>query len=125
MRPFHDLSYFDKQKGSSLYKAPVFWIQGAGKSEEQEMVAVPEEELDNSFAWKDGYLIFNNTPMDDVIKILERWYGVTFNPVNEVIGNYRFTARFKTESITRVLDLLSISSNIKYGINENIITLHK
>ena len=86
---------------------------------------VPEEELDNSFAWKDGYLIFNNTPMDDVIKILERWYGVTFNPVNEVIGNYRFTARFKTESITRVLDLLSISSNIKYGINENIITLHK
>ena len=47
MRPFHDLSYFDKQKGSSLYKAPVFWIQGAGKSEEQEMVAVPEEELES------------------------------------------------------------------------------
>lgn len=86
---------------------------------------VPEEELDNSFAWKDGYLIFNNTPMNDVIKILERWYGVTFNPVNGVIGNYRFTARFKTESITKVLDLLSISSNIKYEINENIITLHK
>ena len=47
MRPFRDLSYFDCQKASSLYKAPVFWIQGAGKSQQLEMYAVPEEELES------------------------------------------------------------------------------
>lgn len=85
---------------------------------------VDDAALDNSHAWREGYLIFNNTPMPEVIKILERWYGVKFNPTDPVIENFRFTARFKTESVTRVLDLLSISSNIKYRIEENIITLY-
>lgn len=26
--------------------------------------------------WKDGLLLFDNTPMDEVIKKMERWYGV-------------------------------------------------
>lgn len=81
-------------------------------------------QVENTSAWKDGFLVFDNTPMSEVIKIMERWYGVSFEPVNKTISSYKFTARFKTESITQVLDLLSLSSNISYSIKDNRVSLY-
>ena len=81
------------------------------------------QNLENELAWKEGYLVFNNTPMADVIKKMERWYGVKFSPVSQKILKYNFTGRFKEESVTRVLDLLSISSNIRYRLNNNTVIL--
>ena len=81
--------------------------------------------LNNVSAWRDGYLVFANTPMSEVVKIMERWYGVKFNPIDEQISRFKFTARFRTESLTQILDLLGISSNIKYSIKENTVTLYR
>ncbi len=100
----------------------------------------PNEEIiirDNSFlednkmnadigyttAWKEGYLKFENTPMDEVIRRLERWYGVRIEVSSSEIVNYQFTANFESESITRVLELLQISSDISYEIKDNNIRL--
>lgn len=80
-------------------------------------------DFESELAWREGYLVFNNTPMTDVMKKMERWYGVSFSPVSRQILKYNFTGRFKEESVTRVLDLLSISSNIKYKLENNIVTL--
>ncbi len=80
-------------------------------------------DFENELAWRDGYLIFNNTPMSEVIKKIERWYGVKFSPTDSRILKYNFTGRFKEESVTQVLDLLSISSNIRYKINNSTVTL--
>jgi len=74
-------------------------------------------------AWKDGFLIFENTPMEEVIKKMERWYGVNFITRNPELLNYNFTANFKSESITQVLELLKITSNIGYSIKDNNVTL--
>jgi ferric-dicitrate binding protein FerR (iron transport regulator) len=84
-----------------------------------------EFNFENELAWKDGYLVFNNTPMLDVIKKMERWYGVDFRTTNPKILKYNFTGRFKGESITRVLDLMGISSNIRYRIRNNTVTLYQ
>ncbi len=83
------------------------------------------QNFENALIWKEGYLVFNNTPMEDVIQKLERWYGVKFGPINSRILKYNFTGRFKEESVTRVLDLLSISSNIRYKINNSTVTLYQ
>ncbi len=74
-------------------------------------------------AWKEGYLKFENSPMDEVIRRLERWYGVTIEVSSSEIINYQFTANFESESITRVLELLQISSDISYEIKDNNIRL--
>lgn len=68
-------------------------------------------------AWVSGELIFDNTPMPEIIKKLERWYGVNVHIVDPDILNYRLTATFTTESITRVLDLIRFSSMLDYEIN--------
>ncbi len=74
-------------------------------------------------AWKEGFLLFEDTPMDEVIKKIERWYGVDITINDHAILGYRFTASFNSESISRVLDLLKITSNINYRIKENQVTL--
>ncbi len=76
-------------------------------------------------AWKNGLLLFDNTPMDEVIKKMERWYGVSVNVEDPSILEYRFTANFKSESISQVLDILKLSSNIQYQIDQTKITLKK
>lgn len=80
---------------------------------------------DDDSAWKDGYLIFSNTPMQEVVKKLERWYGVHIILADKELSDYSFTARFQSESVTQVLDLLRISSNIRYRIKDKNITLYK
>lgn len=74
--------------------------------------------------WKDGLLVFEDTPMTDVIKKMERWYGVSFTVSDRNIYSYCFTATFTSESVTQVLELLKITSNIGYSIKNKNVTLH-
>ncbi len=73
--------------------------------------------------WKDGFLVFDDTSMNEVIKKMERWYGVRFDVKNPEIFSYFFTATFSSESVTQVLELLKITSNIDYSIKNNFVTL--
>ena len=78
---------------------------------------------DSSIAWKEGLLIFDNTLMSEVVKRLERWYGVQIEVENKELLAYRFTATFKSESLDRVLNVLKISSDIDYQINDTLVRL--
>ncbi|OFY41674.1 MAG: hypothetical protein A2X18_10100 [Bacteroidetes bacterium GWF2_40_14] len=93
--------------------------------DEQKPTLVKNANIEYNTAWKEGYLLFDDSPMDEVIKKMERWYGVKFTINNSSILNYRFTANFKSESITQVLEILRLSSNIKYNIDDTRITLKK
>lgn len=86
---------------------------------------IKEADIVANTAWKSGVLVFNNTPMIDVIRKLRRWYGVEISVTNpEIFENY-FTAKFSSESITQVLEILRLSSDIQSTIEENSITLYK
>ncbi len=74
--------------------------------------------------WKDGKLIFDSTPMDIVIKKMERWYGVTISVADNNIFNERFSGEFQSESLSQVLEFIKYSSNIKYSVSSSkIVTL--
>lgn len=102
-------------------------------SPKQELVVIEEKEaklldnpnISNKTAWKEGLLLFDNTSMDEVVKKMERWYGVNFIIKDSLIYDYRFTAKFRSESITQVLEILRLSSNIRYKIENTTITLAK
>lgn len=78
---------------------------------------VKPADIHKNTGWVNGELIFDNTPMPEIIKQLERWYGVKVHVVDEKIMKYHLTATFTTESITRVLELIKFSSLIDYSIN--------
>ena len=91
--------------------------------EDEKPLLVRKANIEYNTAWKKGFLLFENTPLDEVIRKMERWYGVTISVKDSSILSYRFTANFKSESVSRVLEILKLSSNIDYKIDKNKITL--
>lgn len=82
-------------------------------------------DIQKNTGWVRGELIFDNTPMPEIVKRLERWYGVNIHIIDEDINKYRLTATFTTESITRVLDLIKFSSLLQYEINGTEVYIRK
>lgn len=75
-------------------------------------------------AWSKGMLIFDNTPMDMVIKELERWHGASVTVVNDKVYKYTFTAKFKQESLVQVLESIKFCTDINYTIDGNDVVLY-
>ncbi len=70
-------------------------------------------------AWKDGFLVFEDAALSEVIRKLERWYGATIVVPNRKILDNRFTASFSSESLSQVLEFLRLSTNIGYTLSES------
>lgn len=75
-------------------------------------------------SWKEGFLWFNNTPFDAVIRRMERWYGITITVDDPHILNFRFTAKFEGKSLAQVLEIFKISSNIRHRIVGSQVSLY-
>ena len=75
-------------------------------------------------SWKEGFLFFDNTPMDAVIRKMERWYGVAFTITDPRILQFRITAEFESESLVQVLEIFKISSNVHYLVDGTNVSLH-
>lgn len=75
--------------------------------------------------WKDGWLIFDETPMPEVLKKLERWHGINFVVEDPEILNQKFTARFHEESISQILEMMNHVSLLNYDLKDKTAILHK
>ena len=72
----------------------------------------------NLVCWKNNILKINNTPVKDMVPMLERWYGVHIViPDMDKIADKRFTMTIKTESLREVLKLMKYITPMKYTIN--------
>lgn len=83
------------------------------------------DEPQKLMAWRDGKLIFDNTPVSEAVKMLERWHGVDVDVADASILNFKLTATFEQESIVQILELLKIISYIDYGIEGKHVTLKR
>jgi ferric-dicitrate binding protein FerR (iron transport regulator) len=86
---------------------------------ESKDVAINKVDLNHYFAWKDGEMVFKDTPMNEVLKTLERKFNVEFEIKNPAIYKSLFTATFKKESLREILDYIHYTSHIKYTITDN------
>ena len=68
-------------------------------------------------SWMNGMLVFNKTPMEEVAKILERWYSVHIDLRDELLKTYHFTGTFDNRSLEQVMNYIGISSSINYTID--------
>ncbi len=68
----------------------------------------------NLLAWKERKLQFNNTNLDDVIKHLVRYFGVSLQLENPEISNCQFTSRFEEPELEEVLKVMALSLDLHY-----------
>jgi ferric-dicitrate binding protein FerR (iron transport regulator) len=67
-------------------------------------------------SWKDNKLRFNDTPFEEVLWQIGRWYNVNFEITDRDLLNLKFTATFIDESIEQVMQMLKKVSPITYQI---------
>jgi transmembrane sensor len=74
----------------------------------------------NFMAWQTGRLEFNNLEMEKVVATLEGYYGIRIDIQDAAIRNCRFTGSFEAAELKEVLDVLSVSANIKIDKKDNV-----
>lgn len=75
-------------------------------------------------SWKAEMLRFNNSTFDEVVKKMERWYGVkiVLDEALQYSENYTFTVR--TESLKEVLQLLSLTTPMNFKIDNDMVLIY-
>jgi ferric-dicitrate binding protein FerR (iron transport regulator) len=68
-------------------------------------------------AWKNDELIFDNTPLEEVVKYLERWYGVHITIEDAMKGKHNYTFKIKTESFREMMEMMKVMTPLEYEIN--------
>ncbi|MCG8323500.1 MAG: FecR domain-containing protein [Cytophagales bacterium] len=72
-------------------------------------------DIDKLIAWKDGTLIFDTIELRQVVKKLERWFGVKIHLDNEPLGNCLVKGKFRGKSLDSILDMIGWSmDNFSY-----------
>lgn len=85
----------------------------------REKVVVKEANVDVETSWKDGHLIFRNTPFEDILKSLSKRYNVEFILKKTSLKQNSFTATFTRQRLERILEHFRISSNIHFRFVED------
>jgi ferric-dicitrate binding protein FerR (iron transport regulator) len=70
--------------------------------------------VEDVIAWRNGVLIFNETPFYEVVAKLGRWFNADIQITDKSIANYRFTGTFTSESLDQVMELLTLTTPISY-----------
>jgi transmembrane sensor len=68
-------------------------------------------------AWKENELIFDNTPIEEVVKYLERWYGVSISIDDEMKQKHSYTFKVKTETFREMMELMKRITPLTYEID--------
>ncbi len=90
-----------------------------------QIISSSKKDTLSKVAWKNGDLLFDHTSMEEVVKMMERWYGGKIVVRDESIFNYKFSAVFSSESMTQVLDFIKFTMPIDYTISDNVVYLKK
>lgn len=76
-----------------------------------------DADLEEALAWKNGFFVFNDTGLGDVIHQLERWYGVDMDGTDINISTYRFNGRIsRNVTLSNVLKMMEVTSNLHFSI---------
>lgn len=78
----------------------------------------------NEIAWTQDKLIFKNENLQDIVQLLERWYGVSIVIENKKLKTEIFTGRFYSESINQVLKALQLTHTFNYSNNNGHIVIY-
>jgi ferric-dicitrate binding protein FerR (iron transport regulator) len=75
--------------------------------------------IDTSFytSWKEGFIMFNNTPLGEIALKMERWYNVKFIFRNQQLKNVHYSGTIlRGKPIDQILEIMKITANINYKI---------
>ena len=115
---------------TTLIKGSVWFIYKNNKGKFQKSMLSPRQKLvyspqtgdikcyvtsgESEISWKDGKLIFNDTPLDEVLHMLGKRFNVEFVLSNKELKGCSFTGTFTHQRLERIMEYFRISSRIRW-----------
>ncbi|MEQ6119812.1 FecR domain-containing protein [Reichenbachiella sp. MALMAid0571] len=79
---------------------------------------------DEVFAWTKGIIDFREANINEIIRTLERWYGVTFVVNCNLNLDKDFTYSYKNKPLKEILTGLGFAFNFEFEMKDKTITLN-
>lgn len=80
----------------------------------------------NEVRWKDDILVLNNEQFEDVVRKLERWYGVSIENSTGEVFSQSFSGEFDREDIQAAIEAICVNLDISYSmVDDNRVLLKK
>jgi len=75
-------------------------------------------------SWKNGFFSFKDHSLEDIMKVLSRWYDVEVIFQNESIKQLKFNGVFrKKQHIDEILGIIKGTNEVNYVVNKKTITM--
>ena len=74
-------------------------------------------------AWKEGILNFSEVRFQEVVRDLERWYGIDINIINPRLNECIVIGQYQHESLETILKSFKFLMEIEYEFNKDGVTI--
>ncbi|WP_368322040.1 FecR family protein, partial [Parabacteroides distasonis] len=74
--------------------------------------------LDEKMDWRKGRMVFRNTPLEKVLKRLEKRYNVEIVLHKNSNAEYKYRATFTNETLEQILDYLKQTAPIEWSARQ-------
>lgn len=95
-----------------------------GRLREGGVPTVEEADTAAHFAWTEGRLVFDETPLHDALPQLSRWFDLEFRLADSELGDVSLSATLKSQPTSEVLDNLAASLGVRQRRQGRIVTLY-
>lgn len=125
----------DADISTTLVEGKVCFLYEASAGVTKKIVMAPGQRLDynaannniqlyetsctSEIAWKDGKIIFKDTPLGEALKMLEKRFNVMFIVKNKKLLDNSFTGAFAEQRLERILEYFKISSKMRWRYLES------
>ncbi|PKA97480.1 FecR family protein [Flavobacteriaceae bacterium MAR_2009_75] len=107
--------------GKSLNLEPGFQSNFNLKTSE---LRITPADVDNETSWKNGYFSFKNKSLEDIMKVLSRWYDFEVKFQDKDLKHIAFNGVFRrATAIEDILDIIRQTNEIDFEINQKTITV--
>jgi len=115
-------------------------LRVTSKTDQQSVLLKPQEQAildgntlsvnslkaDDTASWKDGEYIFRNMPMEDVMRTVERWFGVKVSYQNDQVKKSLLGGTIVlSANLSDVLEILELSAGVQFKIEGRSVTVLK
>ncbi len=115
----------NKKENNNIENEATIIIPGEKATITEKAIDVKTVNLEDYIGWRDNRLSFNDEPFVDIIKKIERHYGVSINNKYVALNPIQFKGTFKDETILDLLNTFKETANFNYIINSNNITIYE
>lgn len=87
-------------------------------------LSVEKVDAEEYVAWKNGYFMFSNEALGDIMTKLSRWYNIEVNYQDESLRQEQFWGSIsRSSSLTEVLNVLKRTGRIHFKLKNNTLTV--